>query len=55
MPDYIGDGYCDDGNNKLECNFDQGDCCGHKVNKDYCKECTCYENPTGKKIVEDEK
>ena len=24
---WVGDGYCDDGNNNPECNFDDGDCC----------------------------
>ena len=33
---WIGDGYCDDGANSLECNFDGGDCCGPYVNTDYC-------------------
>ena len=40
-PDYIGDGYCDDGNNKAECNFDGGDCCGSCVNMEFCIECLC--------------
>ena len=48
MPDYIGDGYCDDGNNNIGCNFDQGDCCGPNVMKNYCKVCQCFKNPTGK-------
>ena len=33
---YIGDGFCDDGANNLDCNFDGGDCCGPNVNTDYC-------------------
>ena len=33
---WIGDGYCDDGANSLDCNFDGGDCCGPNVNTDYC-------------------
>ena len=33
---WIGDGYCDDGANNLDCNFDGGDCCGPNVNTDYC-------------------
>ena len=39
--DYIGNGYCEDGNNKAECNFDGGDCCGSCVNTEFCIECLC--------------
>ena len=38
-----GDGYCDDVNNKQECNFDGGDCCLDTVLEDYCKICECLE------------
>ena len=41
FPQYVGDGYCDDGNNNQECNFDGGDCCGPNVNTEYCTECQC--------------
>ena len=37
----IGDGYCDDGLNKAECEFDGGDCCGPSVNTDFCTLCIC--------------
>ena len=47
LPKYIGDGYCDDDNNKEGCNFDEGDCCGANVKKDFCNTCQCLENPTG--------
>ena len=40
---WIGDGYCDDINNNVGCNFDGGDCCGANVNTDYCTECLCLE------------
>ena len=43
LPDYQGDGYCDDGNNNEGCLFDGGDCCGSDINLDYCTECICYE------------
>ena len=33
---WIGDDYCDDGANNVDCNFDGGDCCGPNVNTDYC-------------------
>ena len=28
---WIGDNYCDDGNNNAACNFDGGDCCGNST------------------------
>ena len=39
--EWIGDGYCDDINNNLNCNYDGGDCCGSNVNTQYCTECQC--------------
>ena len=44
VPQYIGDGYCDDENNNDDCNFDGGDCCKPNVNTQYCTECICYAN-----------
>merc|ERR1712037_157006 len=41
VPDYIGDGNCDDENNNCACGYDKGDCCGKDVKKAYCKECKC--------------
>ena len=45
LPDYKGDGICDDDNNNKGCEYDGGDCCakstsatGDKVNKSFCKE-----------------
>ena len=43
IPDWIGDGYCDDETNNDGCNFDGGDCCGSNVNTEYCTECQCHE------------
>jgi len=40
---WVGDGYCDDGANNLDCNYDGGDCCGSNVNKQYCSKCQCLE------------
>ena len=40
--DWVGDGYCDDGNNHKDCNYDGGDCCG-QVDKKYCADCICHE------------
>merc|ERR1712178_316241 len=46
LPDYKGDGNCDDDNNNKGCEYDGGDCCaktvkGGTVKKAYCKECKC--------------
>ena len=46
LPNYVGDGFCDDENNNHECNFDGGDCCGPNVDTIYCIECQCFENFT---------
>ena len=40
----IGDGFCDDQLNHVECNYDGGDCC-IDVNTDHCiyfADCTCH-------------
>ena len=39
----VGDGYCDDETNVLECNFDDGDCCGPNITTTHCTECQCLE------------
>ena len=39
--EWIGDGFCDDINNNEVCDFDNGDCCGAKVKKQFCLNCTC--------------
>ena len=38
---WIGDGYCDDINNNMNCSYDGGDCCGPVVNTYYCTDCQC--------------
>merc|ERR1711934_559363 len=48
LPQYKGDGNCDDENNNKACAYDGGDCCGAKVKKDYCKVCKCLD-PNGNK------
>ena len=40
---WAGDGFCDDTNNHLDCNYDGGDCCGSNVNTIFCTECQCLE------------
>ena len=32
----LGNGNCDDWLNKVECNYDAGDCCGSNVNIGFC-------------------
>ena len=41
--DLKNDGYCDDGNNYEECDWDGGDCCGSDVNTFYCVNCECLD------------
>ena len=41
IPQWIGDGYCDDVINTELCNYDGGDCCGSYINTVYCSECEC--------------
>merc|ERR1712222_154791 len=48
LPNYRGDGNCDDENNNKDCGYDGGDCCaktvkGEQVKKNYCKECKCVD------------
>ena len=43
---WIGDAYCDDINNNMDCNYDGGDCCGCDVNSQYCSVCECLD-PNG--------
>ena len=43
---WIGNGFCDDSINKVECNFDAGDCCGPNVRTEDCHECQCLYNGT---------
>ena len=43
---WIGDGFCDDVNNHLDCSYDGGDCCGSNINIQYCSECQCLD-PNG--------
>ena len=36
---YLGDNYCDDQLNKVECSYDNGDCC-NKIGNDWDQYCT---------------
>ena len=44
---WIANGFCDDINNNLFCNYDGGDCCGSNVHTQYCTECLCLEGGGG--------
>ena len=39
----VGDGWCDDFSNNVQCNFDGGDCCSNDVKTDWCIDCLCLE------------
>ena len=43
--EWLGDGFCDDKNNNLFCHFDNADCCGIGVNKQFCIDCDCISKP----------
>ena len=38
------DGLCDDINNRKDCGYDGGDCCGGDVVNQYCFDCSCLGN-----------
>ena len=43
-PNFVGDGFCDDGNNNCGCDWDNGDCCGSSgkgKQYEYCTSCAC--------------
>ena len=43
----IGDGFCDDETNNVDCGFDGGDCCLDSVVTNFCSECECLEGSEG--------
>jgi hypothetical protein len=40
VPEWVGDGVCDDEANIGKCQFDGGDCCGGA--QDFCTVCWCF-------------
>ena len=48
-PELISDDYCDDINNKIDCNYDGGDRCGCNINKQHCSDCQCFD-PNGNRL-----
>ena len=57
VDEWIGDGYCDDNNNNVACNFDNGDCCSSGVIgwDKYCIDCDCLTPATTCEDKETEK
>ena len=51
LPDFQGDGFCDDENNNAGCDFDGGDCCGLDVKKNFCSLCQCHNGTVGMLIL----
>ena len=45
-PGWIGDSFCDDINNHMDCSYDGGDCCGCNSKTGWCTECQCLD-PNG--------
>ena len=45
-PSFVGDGYCDDDTNNVDCEFDKGDCCGSLILTQYCHFCDCTQYST---------
>ena len=39
--EWVEDGFCDDMNNIEACNYDGGDCCGSRANRQFCLQCKC--------------
>ena len=42
MPSIVGDNFCNDETNIVECNYDGGDCCLSSIIKDRCLQCNCF-------------
>ena len=41
LSNWVGDGFCDDINNNEACGYDDGDCCGLSMKKNFCVKCIC--------------
>ena len=48
--DLVGDNYCDDEANTLECGYDFNDCCKGLSDRSFCTDCFCY-IPEDRKIL----
>ena len=48
---WVGDGFCDDINNNEACGYDNGDCCGLSMEKNFCVDCTCKGKSCNLKVL----
>ena len=48
---WVGDGFCDDVNNNEACDYDDGDCCGLSMKKNFCVKCICIGKSNSFKLM----
>ena len=48
---WVGDGFCDDINNNEACDYDDGDCCGLSMKKNFCVQCICKGKSSSFKLM----
>ena len=48
---WVGDGFCDDINNNEACDYDDGDCCGLAMKKNFCIKCICKGKSNSSKLI----
>ena len=50
---WVGDGFCDDINNIEKCDYDDGDCCGLSMKKNFCVQCICKGKSSSFKLMKE--
>ena len=50
---WVGDGFCDDINNNEACDYDNGDCCGLSMQKNFCVKCICKGKSNSFKLMKE--
>ena len=50
---WVGDGFCDDINNNEACGYDNGDCCGLSMEKNFCVQCICKGKLNSLKVMKE--
>ena len=50
---WVGDGFCDDINNNDACDYDNGDCCGFSMKKNFCVQCICKGKSNSFKLMKE--